>query len=187
MHGKLALLVDDGDSFYAAIPWNSAPDDKRILLGWLQPGGKETFPWKGQMSIPRDLSLKTTPDGVRLFQQPTTVISNNLKKLSSNRVIAKQNREISNELKLDNISNSNWIEAEFDLSGSKNVGLKLSQLKDEQGKITKEIEIGYRAEKNELYVDCSRSEKGIKNAQNIIQVAKLNPVNGKVENSDFDR
>ncbi|RQO72719.1 glycoside hydrolase [Pedobacter sp. KBW01] len=179
--GQLTLLVDDGDSFYAAIPWNNVPNDKRILLGWLQPGGKETFPWKGQMSIPRDLALKTTADGVRLFQQPSSVIAGNLKKLAQNRVVSKQHLLVEGELKLDDISNANWIEAEFDLSNSKNAGIKLAQLKDGEGRVIKEIEVGYQADRNELYVDCSRSEKGIKNDKNIIQTAKINPVGSKVK------
>ena len=29
-----------------------------------------TSPWRGQMTVPRRLSLRTTPDGLRLFQEP---------------------------------------------------------------------------------------------------------------------
>jgi len=116
-----------------------------------------------------------------LFQQPSSVIAGNLKKLAQNRVVSKQNLLVDGELKLDDINNANWIEAEFDLSNSKNAGIKLAQLKDAEGKVIKEIEVGYRTDKNELYVDCSRSEKGIKNDKNIIQTAKLNAVGAKMK------
>ena len=64
------LTVDYGDCFYAAIPWNNLPDDKKIFIGWMVPGPQETYPWKGQMSIPRDLGLSKTDQGIRLVQQP---------------------------------------------------------------------------------------------------------------------
>jgi len=177
----LTLTVDDGDSFYAAIPWNNVPNGKHILLGWLQPGNSKTFPWKGQMSVPRDLSLKTTPEGIRLFQQPTSIIGEKLNSLSKNRIFAKQNLEIRSELRLDSISNSNWVEAEFDLQHARTVGIKLLQLKDEKGNVVKEVEIGYHADQQELYVDCSRAEKGMKDEKNLIQKTKIHPVNGKIK------
>ncbi len=56
---ETVLTLDYGDSFYAAIPWNNLPDDKKIFIGWMVPGPQETYPWKGQMSIPRDLKPET--------------------------------------------------------------------------------------------------------------------------------
>ncbi len=179
--GKLTLLVDEGDSFYAAIPWNDAPKSQRILLGWLQPGGKETFPWKGQMSIPRDLALKTTPEGIRLFQQPASLIGDNMKKHSGGKVITRQNLVIDQHIDLGTSQNSYWIDAEFSVSDAEKIGFKLAQLKDEKGNVVKEVEVGYDAVKKQLYVDCTRSEKGIKNDKNIIQTAAVNPVNGKIK------
>ncbi|WP_443944828.1 glycoside hydrolase family 32 protein [Pedobacter sp. AW1-32] len=175
------LTVDDGDSFYAAIPWNNAPNAKSILLGWLQPGNSKTFPWKGQMSIPRDLSLRSTPEGIRLFQQPTSIIGEKLNSLSKNRIFSKQNLEIRGELRLDSLSNSNWIDAEFDLQHAKTVGIKILQLKDDKGNVVKEVEVGYYADQQELYVDCSRSEKGIKEDKNLVQKTKIHPLKGKVK------
>jgi len=178
---KLTLLIDEGDSFYAGIPWNDAPKNQRILLGWLQPGGKETFPWKGQMSIPRDLALKTTPDGVRLFQQPTSFITDNLKKHSAGNFITKQNVSLNGNTDLGTSKNTYWIDAEFSVSDAKNIGFKIAQLKDEKGNILKEIEVGYDVVKKQIYVDCSRSEKGIKNDKNIFQSANVNPSKDKIK------
>ncbi|MBC6108868.1 glycoside hydrolase family 32 protein [Pedobacter fastidiosus] len=178
---KVTLLVDDGDSFYAGIPWNDTPKNQRILLGWLQPGGKETFPWKGQMSIPRDLSLKTTGDGVRLFQQPTNIISDNLKKHANGKAASKQNVALDGNVDFGVSQNSYWIDAEFSVNEAKNFGFKIAQLKDDKGNVVKEIEVGYDVTKKQLYVDCSRSEKGIKNDKNIIQTATVNPKDGKIK------
>ena len=42
------LPVDYGDTFYAAIPWNNLPDDKKLFIGWMVlPGPQEASPWKG--------------------------------------------------------------------------------------------------------------------------------------------
>ncbi|PWS27610.1 glycoside hydrolase [Pedobacter yonginense] len=179
--GDRTLLIDDGDAFYAGIPWNDAPKNKKILLGWLQPGGKETYPWKGQMSIPRDLSLKITDEGIRLYQQPTNIIFSKLNKHSESNFITKQNLNLYGNTDLGLSKNSYWIDAEFDVKLAKKIGFKISQLKDGKGNIIKEIEVGYDVLNSELYVDCSRSEKGIKNDKNIVQVAHVSPKNGKIK------
>ena len=68
-------FVDYGSTYYAAIPWNNLPPGQHIMLGWLTPTNTVTYPWTGQMSIPRDIALRTTPEGVKLFQTPSVVIS----------------------------------------------------------------------------------------------------------------
>ncbi|MDR0370992.1 MAG: 2,6-beta-D-fructofuranosidase [Prevotellaceae bacterium] len=56
---------------YAAQTFNNIPasDGRRIQIGWdrvEQPGMR----FKGQMSLPTELTLRTTPNGVRLFANP---------------------------------------------------------------------------------------------------------------------
>lgn len=78
-----------------------APDRRRIMIGWMQnwdtcsnnriPKGK----WFGQMSIPRELSIK---DG-RLIQKPVREIEN----LRTDKVEYK-NVTFENDLKLDGVS-----------------------------------------------------------------------------------
>ncbi len=44
------------------------------MIGWMdnwQYAAKlPTSPWRGQMTFPRELSLRKTPAGIRLYQQP---------------------------------------------------------------------------------------------------------------------
>jgi fructan beta-fructosidase len=71
---ETVLWVDYGADFYAAQTWNNEPNGRRIVLAW-QSNGRyanliPTCPWRGAFSLPRELSLTTTSEGVRLIQQP---------------------------------------------------------------------------------------------------------------------
>lgn len=71
------LKNEFGKEMYAAMSFSDIPDEdgRRISLGWMSnwdyPFSFPTSPWKGQMSIPRELTLKTVPgEGIRLYQEP---------------------------------------------------------------------------------------------------------------------
>ncbi|WP_432565131.1 glycoside hydrolase family 32 protein [Kineococcus sp. SYSU DK003] len=59
--GGPARSFDTGPDVYAVATWTDAPDDRRVLLGWMaQPtyaGSTPTGPWRGAMTLPRDLAL----------------------------------------------------------------------------------------------------------------------------------
>lgn len=67
-----ASWVDYGRDNYAGVTFNGLPQDQRISISWMnnwQYGGDlPTDPWRGQMALPRQLSLASTPDGPRLSQ-----------------------------------------------------------------------------------------------------------------------
>jgi levanase/fructan beta-fructosidase len=179
------LTVDYGDAFYAAIAWRDAPGNRKIWLGWLQNGRVETSPWKGQMAIPRDLSFKTTPEGIRLTQPPSTVISGLLSKLAGKYMLSEKDVKIDNKaISLTKNgrfgSNANWIDAEINLNDSKNAGFNIVEKKDANGNVIKKVVVGYDVDKEELYVDCSGAEKEHKLAENLVLSAPMKPVNGIV-------
>jgi sucrose-6-phosphate hydrolase SacC (GH32 family) len=66
--------LDYGPDFYAAVSWNDAPGDKRVLIGWmsnwLYAKQVPTAPWRSAQSIARELTLCTIDGQVRLVQQP---------------------------------------------------------------------------------------------------------------------
>ncbi|MGG1638756.1 GH32 C-terminal domain-containing protein [Paenibacillus sp. NRS-1760] len=71
------LWTDYGKDFYAAVSYSDIPekDGRRIWLGWMSnwryPFTMPTDPWKGNMSVPRELTLRDIPsEGIRLIQQP---------------------------------------------------------------------------------------------------------------------
>jgi fructan beta-fructosidase len=76
--------------FYAAQTFDSAPDGRRVMLSWLHAwkyGNKlspqgithnmPTDPWSGGcLTVPYELSLRSTPIGSRLMMQPVAELAN---------------------------------------------------------------------------------------------------------------
>lgn len=70
-----------GGSFYGAQTFSDAPGGRRVQIAWMSTG-KDAGPnaWPGmpfnqQMSFPRELTLRSTPEGPRLFREPVAEIA----------------------------------------------------------------------------------------------------------------
>jgi len=113
------LWVDSGPDFYAAVTWGDIPkrDGRRILLGWASnsqyASDLPTSPWRSSMSLPRELTLRETPEGIRLFQQPIRELENlRGKKLQKKDATV---AELNSWLRENNVSGPLWeIEIEVD-------------------------------------------------------------------------
>ena len=166
------IPLDYGDCFYAAIPWNHLPDDQKIYIGWMVPGEQQTYPWRGQMSIPRDLALEETGEGIRLIQQPASIIKNELKNLPRTQVRKMRNVRISGEkmlmTKTANGGNAYWIDASWDIKSGADAGFNIGQ-KAQQAPAAK---VGYDATKHEIYVERSAAGGKI-NKDRVRQVIPL--------------
>ena len=73
------LWTDYGKDCYCALTFNHLPPaEVPVMLGWMnnwQYAAKvPTSPWRGQMTAPRRLELRESPEGLRLVQQPAEVI-----------------------------------------------------------------------------------------------------------------
>jgi len=70
---RYPLYVDYGKDFYAGVTYNNEPNGRRIMIGWANnwayAGDLPTSPWKGGMSLPREITLG--PD-MKLRQIPIT-------------------------------------------------------------------------------------------------------------------
>ncbi len=72
----LTLWLDQGRDNYAGVTWSDIPksDGRRIFMGWMSnwdyARAIPTHPWRSAMTLPRELTLQTTPQGVRLFSNP---------------------------------------------------------------------------------------------------------------------
>jgi fructan beta-fructosidase len=64
------LRLEFGRSFYASQSWDNVKG-RRINIGWMRWWNKfPKLPWSQQMSFPCELTLKTTPKGIRMFRTP---------------------------------------------------------------------------------------------------------------------
>ncbi|PTQ07460.1 glycosyl hydrolase family 32 [Sphingomonas oleivorans] len=70
------LWMDYGPDNYAGVTWSDVPeqDGRRILIGWMNnwqyANALPTSPWRGAMTLPRELRLIRTDAGLRLSCAP---------------------------------------------------------------------------------------------------------------------
>ena len=67
---------DYGKNFYAAQTFSDIPesDGRRILIGWMNGGKYPGMPFNQQMTFPCELTLRSTPEGIRMFKWPVKEI-----------------------------------------------------------------------------------------------------------------
>jgi sucrose-6-phosphate hydrolase SacC (GH32 family) len=72
------LQSDGGANFYAAQTWSDVPasDGRRLQIAWMRDGKYPGMPFNQQMSFPCQLTLQTTPEGIRLYRRPIKEIKN---------------------------------------------------------------------------------------------------------------
>ena len=58
-------------NFYAAQTFSDEPKGRRIQIGWAQGIAYSGMPFNQQMTIPCELTLRPTAEGVRMFARPT--------------------------------------------------------------------------------------------------------------------
>lgn len=66
--------LDWGRDYYAAVSFNDAPDNRRLMIGWMNnwdyANHIPTSPWRSPMTLARELSLHANGGELRLVQQP---------------------------------------------------------------------------------------------------------------------
>jgi len=150
------LWSDYGKDFYASTSFSDIPksDGRRIWLGWLvnwdYAGKVPTDPWGGVQSIPRELKLKRSADGIRLMQQPVAELRNLREQHTS---LERQSVVAANRLLKEKGVRGETLEivAEIDPGGAAEVGLKVRKGPDE------ETVTGFDAKESKFFVDRTRS------------------------------
>ena len=143
--------MDFGKDFYAAITFANLPDDRLIWLGWMNnwqyAAQTPTSPWRGAMSIPRNVSLKRFSSGLELIQQPVRELE---------RLRGKHHRFSNLQLEaglqsLEVHGERLEILAEFRLETANEFGLKI------RVGANCETLVGYNTSSRELFVDRRKS------------------------------
>lgn len=66
--------LDWGRDYYAAVSFSDAPDNRRLMIAWMNnweyANHIPTSPWRSPMSLAREISLHTSDGNLRLVQQP---------------------------------------------------------------------------------------------------------------------
>ncbi|MGM0903973.1 MAG: glycoside hydrolase family 32 protein [Bacillota bacterium] len=68
------IWLDYGRDNYAGVSWSDIQDGRRIYIGWMSnwryANQVPTKEWRSAMTLPRELALVTTRDGIRVTQKP---------------------------------------------------------------------------------------------------------------------
>ena len=77
---SLGRWIDYGPDCYAGVTFNDEPLGRRVLLPWMSNWDyahlTPTSPWRGQMGVPRELTLKNVAGKVLLCSEPVGELSN---------------------------------------------------------------------------------------------------------------
>lgn len=175
-----ALVADYGSDFYAARTYRDYDniENRTVWMGWMgnwdYANSTPTSWGRGHESIPRELSLKTFSDGVRLMQTPIPA----LKQLRKDSVII-SNRIIQNTQALSEfVPAYNYYELDvvFNVTTGANFGLNLCV----EG--SNKVVLGYDATTSNIYLDRRNSGNvSFSSSFPRIMTAPLTPDNGRIK------
>ncbi|MCY9691397.1 glycoside hydrolase family 32 protein [Paenibacillus alginolyticus] len=146
--------LDGGRDNYAGVSWSDIPakDGRRIYIGWMSNWKyaqvTPTESWRSAMTMPRSLALISRKDQIILVQQPVHELNHlKLGTYKWNETIVEPGQNLLSKLDLPYFV----IEAEFELQTAAEFGLKVRTSN------FSETVVGYEMEKQEIFVDRSRS------------------------------
>ncbi len=150
------LWADWGKDFYATNTWNDTPKDdgRRVWIGWFSnwqyANVEPTVLWRGGQSIPRTLTLRRYPDGLRLVQRPVRELDGlRREKLSiANLSVGEANKKIREANAKGEVYE---LEAELQPAQAEEIGFRLRKGEDA------ETVVGLDAVRDEIFVDRTRS------------------------------
>ncbi|AJY77508.1 glycoside hydrolase [Paenibacillus beijingensis] len=173
------IWMDEGRDNYAGVTWSDVPaeDGRRLLIGWMSNWKYANFTpttsWRSAMTVPRVLTLKRTDEGIRLYQQPVQELSALREAPLGWSALA---------IGPDRPQTIDWegkafeLEAEFELAGAAEFGLKLRKSGSE------ETVVGYDAALEKLFIDRTASgESAFSPAFAVRHDAALKPDGGRIK------
>lgn len=149
--------LDYGSDNYASVVFCNGPDNKHILIGWmsnwLYATKVPTEKWRSAMTLPRELKLKDTENGFRLFQEPLITF----KELRKKQVFIKSDALRNKKDTIEVIHNSKLNEIYLEVNLQKTKAESFSVVAS--NRVGEQLEIGYNAESHNYYIDRTKSGK----------------------------
>ncbi len=130
------IWIDYGKDNYAGVTWDNVPqtDGRRLQIGWMSnwqyAGDVPTNTWRGGMTMPKELTLKTHPNGYPVlasgFVTEISKIGANWSTLTAS----------NNEFKLGDVNDSYQLNIDMNIGAGSNKTLKLENEMGENFVIT---------------------------------------------------
>jgi levanase len=183
--GKV-LKTDYGKEFYASMSFANMPDNRRVMMAWMTnwdyPFAFPTTGWKGELSIPREVRLVKTEEGIRLAQAP-------IKELQSirNTIFETQNKIIhpTNASNLLKGLSSGAFEIEAELEIPTNSHTTEFGFQVREGANEKTV-VGYKPVENQVFVNRAESgETDFSSSFSTVHEAPLKPENKHIKLNIF--
>lgn len=153
----LVQTIDAGQDFYAVQSFENAPDGRRIWLAWMgnwaYPYDAPTAPWTNAMSLPRELSLHSAPEGYRLVQAPVDELAG-----LREDPLALTDVPLEADLPLDLHSTTFEFTAEIAWGEATEVGVRAHEARAEDGSIAEAVFTGVDRDSGQFFLD--RTEGG---------------------------
>jgi sucrose-6-phosphate hydrolase SacC (GH32 family) len=170
--------LDYGKDNYAAVSWNGVPGGRRLIVGWMSNWQYAdlvpTSPWRGAMTVPRQLRLETIDGRPQLVQEPTPelrAVRGDLIHRADDRPLPEGTQALGDGARGQTLE----VEAVLRARTARELGLEVRVGADQA------TVIGYDVRAQELYVDRRRSgDTGFSSRFPGVQRAPLRLRNGKV-------
>ena len=155
---KTELWIDYGTDNYAGVTWSDIPeeDGRRLFIGWMSNWLYATIvpteKWRSAMTIARELTLKNTSKGTRVFSNP-------VEEFAKVRGISKpiEAQTVTGELAINGLTfpvSLSEINLEFsEFEKSSEFGIELSN------SLGQKVLIGFEPDSNRYFIDRTNSGK----------------------------
>jgi len=178
--------VDYGRDFYAAIPFYNTVNKEAFWLGWMLSWSyskeQPTFPWKGQMSLARTLSLVHTSQGLKLRQVLKPDLTKQKPSYEAKNLVLKGSKTLSGMKFLQD--KTYVIELKVDATNAKQWGIELGDEAKENPELTR---IGFDEKSQDWFIDRRLSGQIPAPGFDMIQSAPFIPGEDKMMQLVVDR
>ena len=173
---KKVNWLDYGQDNYAAVTFNNAPNNRRLLIGWMsnwQYASKlKATPWTGAMTVPHELSLVNKAGEIQLVHKPIKELDS----LRGKKLFSVKNETVAREISLKKVT-GNQLDISLTITPGKSEtsGIRILQSKDEQ------TEIGYDSKLKTIYISRGSTSLSETNADlGGIQSYPASLINGSI-------